>query len=258
MSDKNVIIIGASSGIGKELAKVFSENGFTVGLTARRIELLSQIAKELHGDSFVKYMDIADTGEAINILEQLIEEMGEIQTIVINAGIGFINPDLDWEKEKSTIDVNVAGFAAMANVAMKHFIKQGFGHLVGISSISAIRGSSHAPAYSASKAFMSHYLEAMRLKVLKMKIPVTITDIQPGFVDTAMAKGDKFSGLPRPERPHCKYTKQSKKRNRMPISPKDGVSSPGSSSSPPHAASRNIINNIAISPTRTVRRKGSE
>lgn len=192
MSDKNVIIIGASSGIGKELAKVFSENGFTVGLTARRIELLSQIAKELHGDSFVKYMDIADTGEAINILEQLIEEMGEIQKIVINAGTGFINPDLDWEKEKNTIDVNVAGFAAMANVAMKHFIKQGFGHLVGISSISAIRGSSHAPAYSASKAFMSHYLEAMRLKVLKMKIPVTITDIQPGFVDTAMAKGDKL------------------------------------------------------------------
>jgi short-subunit dehydrogenase len=192
MSNKNVIIIGASSGIGKELAKIFSENGFTVGMTARRLELLSQTAKELPGASFVKYMDISDADEAIYILEQLIEEMGEVQTIVINAGIGFVNPDLDWEKEKSTIDVNVAGFAAMANVAMKLFIKQGFGHLVGISSISAIRGSSHAPAYSASKAFMSHYLEGLRLKVLKMKIPVTITDIQPGFVDTAMAKGDKL------------------------------------------------------------------
>ena len=192
MNNKNVIIIGASSGIGKELAKVFSEKGFTVGLTARRVELLSQIAKELPGASFVKHMDISNTDEAIKAIEQLIKEMGGVQTIVINAGIGFVNPDLDWEKEKSTIDVNVTGFAAMANVAMKQFIKQGFGHLIGISSISAIRGSSHAPAYSASKAFMSHYLEAMRLKVLKMKIPVTITDIQPGFVDTAMAQGEKF------------------------------------------------------------------
>jgi short-subunit dehydrogenase len=192
MSDKNVIIIGASSGIGKELAKVFSENGFTLGLTARRLELLSQIAKELPGSSFVKHMDVSNTNEAIKAIEQLIEEMGGVQTIVINAGIGFINPDLDWEKEKNTIDVNVAGFTAMATTAMKHFIKQGFGHLVGISSISAIRGSSHAPAYSASKAFMSHYLEGLRLITLKKKIPVTITDIQPGFVDTAMAKGDKL------------------------------------------------------------------
>jgi short-subunit dehydrogenase len=156
------------------------------------MELLSQTAKELPGESFVKYMDVADTDEAINILEQLIDEMGEVQTIVINAGIGFLNPDLDWEKEKKTIEVNVAGFTAMANVAMKYFIRQGFGHLVCISSISAIRGSSYAPAYSASKAYISHYLEAMRLKVLKMKVPVIVTDIQPGFVDTAMAKGNTF------------------------------------------------------------------
>ena len=192
MSNKNIIIIGASSGIGKELAKVFGEKGYTVGITARRLELLSQTAQELPGASFVKRMDVSTTDEAINILEQLIEEMGGINIIVINAGIGFVNPELEWGKEKSTIDVNVAGFTAMATTAMNHLIKQGFGHLVGISSISAIRGSSHAPAYSATKAFMSHYLEAMRFKVLKMKIPVTVTDIQPGFVDTAMAKGDKL------------------------------------------------------------------
>jgi short-subunit dehydrogenase len=192
MSNKNIVIIGASSGIGRELAKIFSEHGFTVGITARRLELLSQTAKELPGASFVKRMDISNTNEAINILEQLIEEMGGVQTIVINAGIGFVNPDLEWEKEKSTIDVNVTGFTAMATTAMNYFTKQGFGHLVGISSISAIRGSSHAPAYSASKAFISHYLEAMRFKVFKMNIPVTVTDIQPGFVDTAMAKGDKL------------------------------------------------------------------
>jgi short-subunit dehydrogenase len=192
MNNKKVIIIGASSGIGKELAKIFSEKDFTVGITARRVELLSQLAKELPGQSFIKRMDVSNTNEAIKILEQLIDEMHGADIIVINAGAGFINPELEWEKEKSTIDVNVTGFTAMATAAMKYFIKRGNGHLVGISSISAIRGSSHAPAYSASKAFMSHYLEAMRLKVLKMKIPVTVTDIQPGFVDTAMAKGDKL------------------------------------------------------------------
>lgn len=185
MIRKNVVIIGASSGIGRELAKVFSNNGYIVGITARRLELLS-------GSPFIKRMDIADPDEAMRVLEELIKEMGGIDIIVINAGIGFISPDLIWEKEKSTIDVNVTGFAAMANVAMKHFLSQGSGHIVGISSIAAIRGDSHAPAYSASKAFVSNYLEALRFRVKKMKIPVTVTDIQPGFVDTAMAQGDEL------------------------------------------------------------------
>jgi short-subunit dehydrogenase len=190
MIRKNIIIIGASSGIGREIAKIFSCEGYTIGITARRLELLSELKKELPGASFIKRMDVAAPDEAMGILEELIEEMGGMDIIVINAGIGFINPDLIWEKEKSTIDVNVVGFAAMANVAMEHFIKQGSGHIVGISSIEAIRGDSSAPAYSASKAFMSNYLEALRSRVKKIKIPVTVTDIQPGFVDTAMAQGD--------------------------------------------------------------------
>lgn len=190
MSRKNVIIIGASSGIGKELAKIFSRHDYTVGITARRFELLSDVAKELPGPSFVKRMDVADPNAAMSVLEELIKEMGGIDIVVISAGIGFLNPDPAWKKEKDTIDVNVTGFTAIANIAMKHFLKQGRGHLAGISSIAAIRGNSSAPAYSASKAFMSNYLEALRLRVFKMKIPVVITDIQPGFVDTAMAQGD--------------------------------------------------------------------
>ncbi|MFA6320935.1 MAG: SDR family NAD(P)-dependent oxidoreductase [Candidatus Omnitrophota bacterium] len=190
MAKKNVIIIGASSGIGKELAKVFSGKGYVVGITARRLEMLSEVKKELPSISFMKRMDVAIPEEAMGILEGLINEMGGIDIIVISAGIGFINSDLTWEKEKSTIDVNVAGFMAMANVAMKHFIRQGSGHIVGISSIAAIRGDSSAPAYSASKAFMSNYLEALRFKVKKMKVPIAVTDIQPGFVDTKMAQGD--------------------------------------------------------------------
>jgi short-subunit dehydrogenase len=190
MNGKNIIIIGASSGIGSELARVFSANGYAVGITARRLELLAEVKKGLPGSAFMKRMDVTDTGAAMHVLEDLIREMGGVDIIVINAGIGFMNPDLAWDKEKSTIDVNVTGFAAMANVALKYFTARGSGHIVGISSIAGLRGNSHAPAYGASKAFISNYLEALRFRVHKIKLPIAVTDIQPGFVDTAMAQGD--------------------------------------------------------------------
>lgn len=190
MTRQNVVIIGASSGIGRELARVFSDNHYVVGVTARRLELLSEMKKELPGILAVQRMDVASPDEAINIFEALIKEMGGIDIVVINAGIGFINPDLIWEKEKSTIDVNVIGFTAMANVAMRHFLSKGSGQLVSISSIAAIRGCGEAPAYNASKAYISNYMEGLRKKVAKLGLPIVVTDIQPGFVDTAMAKGE--------------------------------------------------------------------
>ena len=91
--------------------------------------------------------------------------------------------------EKETIDLNVSGFAAMANVSFKYFIGKGSGHLVAISSIAALRGSRIAPAYNASKAFVSSYMQGLQQKAAKMGSHVCVTDIKPGFVDTAMAKG---------------------------------------------------------------------
>lgn len=200
MSRRKVIIVGASSGIGKELAKIFSGHDYIVGITARRFELLSEAAKELSGSSVVKRMDVRNIDEAVSVLEELIKEMGGVDIIVISAGIGFLNPELMWKKEKDTIDVNVTGFAAIANAAMKQFLKQGKGHLVGISSIAALRGDSSAPAYSASKAFMSNYLEALRLRAFKMRLPIIVTDIQPGFVNTAMAQGDGLFWVASPKK----------------------------------------------------------
>jgi short-subunit dehydrogenase len=135
----------------------------------------------------------------MNLLGELIREMGGVDVIVISAGIGFINPDLNWEQEEETIDVNVSGFAAMANVAFEHFHSRGSGQIVGISSIAAIRGSGDSPAYNASKAFVSNYLEGLRQKASKLKIPIVVTDIQPGLVDTAMAKGDGLFWVAPPE-----------------------------------------------------------
>ena len=192
--------MGASSGIGRELARVLSQDGYAVGLTGRRADLLTSLRRELAGPSFVRRMDVTQTSEAMRGLEGLIGEMGGADLVVISAGVGFINPELEWEKERVTIETNVAGVAAAANVAVRHFIRQSSGHLVGISSIAALRGGRDTPAYNASKAFVSNYLEGLRQKVGKLRLPITVTEIQPGLVDTAMAQGEGLFWVAPPEK----------------------------------------------------------
>ena len=183
------IVVGASTGIGRALALRLAREGFAVGLAARRLPLLETLAAEIGPRAFVKRMDVSDPVRAMPLLEELIEEMGGVDLIVLNAGIGHMNPDLAWEPERETIAVNVLGFTAMANVALRHFTARGAGHLVGISSIAARRGGGAAPAYNASKAFLSSYLDGLRHRLARLRSPIAITDIQPGFVRTAMAQG---------------------------------------------------------------------
>lgn len=197
---KRAIIIGASSGIGRELAVILSQNDYVVGLAARRAHLLEELKILVPGPAFIKEMDVSEQTNAMRLLTDFIEELGGLDLIVIGAGIGFINPDLNWEEEKQTIDVNVSGFVAMANVAFHHFEQVGKGHLVGLSSIAAIRGGREAPAYNASKAFMSNYLEGLRNRATKADLPIVVTDIQPGFVDTEMAKGEGLFWVAPPQK----------------------------------------------------------
>lgn len=187
---KKVIIIGATSGIGRELAKLYSINGYEVGITGRRTELLNSLASELQTETYKSTLDIQKTKETQLALEELIQKMNGVDLIIINAGTGHLNDNLDWEKEKDTINTNVLGFTAVANTAMHYFLKNGSGHLVGISSIASIRGSDIAPAYNASKAYISNYLEGLRIKASKKNKSITITDIRPGLVDTDMAQGE--------------------------------------------------------------------
>lgn len=190
MTTKKAIIIGATSGIGKALAEVLLREGYSVGLAGRRMHLLGEIRGRYPDRVFLRPIDVSQTDAAMGALDGLIREMGGVDLVVISAGTGCLNEGLDWSPEKETIDVNVTGFAAMTNVAMRSFLAKGSGHLVGISSLAAIRGDSTAPAYSASKAFVSNYLEGMRKKAARAGLPVTVTNIQPGYVDTAMAKGN--------------------------------------------------------------------
>ena len=197
---KKAIIIGASSGIGKELTKIFASHGCEVGIAARRTDLLNELIAEIPTKIYTATIDIKNTDIAIQSLEKLIKDVGDVDIIVISSGVGHMNSLLDWSKEKETIETNVSGFTAMAGVAMHYFIQKRSGHLVGISSIASIRGDNAGPAYSASKAFMSNYLEGLRKKVAKEKIYITITDIQPGFVDTAMSKGDGLFWVASPQK----------------------------------------------------------
>ena len=190
---KKAIIIGASSGIGRELAKILAANQYEVGLTARRIDLLLSLQEEIKshtGRTWIKQMDLAQTDLAIASVKALIEEMGGVDLFVINAGVNHFIHDLNWDKEKEIINLNVLGFCAMANVAIEHFFAKKAGHLVGISSISALRGIGMTAAYTGSKAFVSNYLQGLRQKCFPLRKSITITDIKPGYVDTRLMTKD--------------------------------------------------------------------
>ncbi len=184
---KNVIIIGATSGIGWALAQKYAQQGWKVGATGRRLEALEDLQKTGSGQIFIRKHDVT-ASDNIAILESLIAEMGSVDLIIYNSGVGIYNKGLKWEPERNTIAVNVTGFAEVATWAYNYFKAKGGGQIAGISSVAAVRGSRHAPAYNASKAFMASYLEGMRQKSVAEKIPVSITEIRPGFVDTPMTK----------------------------------------------------------------------
>jgi short-subunit dehydrogenase len=188
---KSAIIIGASSGIGRALAVALSLDGYRVGVVARRTDLLVQLREELTGPCVIKTVDVSQPDLAMPQLRELIEELRDVELFIVSAGTGFDNAALAWEPERDTITLNVLGFAGMVDVAVAHLETRGSGHLVGISSIAALRGIGGAPAYAASKAFVSNYLQGVRYRFNKLKLPIVVTDVQPGFVDTRMAGADR-------------------------------------------------------------------
>ncbi len=179
------IVIGSSSGIGRSLAKVLAREGYEVGLAGRRVEEMEELRREIGGRALVRRLDLTQPAEARQGLRELLAEMGDVDLIVVNSGVGHSDPD--WEQETEILAINVVGFAAMANLALEYFISRGVGQLVGISSIAALRGL--RAAYSGSKAFASTYLEGLRLKADKLGVDVQVLDVKPGFVATPMTGG---------------------------------------------------------------------
>lgn len=188
---KRAIIVGASSGIGMALARELAGHGYEVGLCARRLDKLEELAASLPTRSFVRQLDVSRPEEAMARLGELLEDMESVELVVANAGVGFYNKKLVWQREKDTIDVNVVGFAATVNASWRYFAERGGGHIVGVSSVAAVRGASLVSAYNASKAFMSSYLEGLHIQSAKLGANITVTDVRPGFVDTPMTEGQK-------------------------------------------------------------------
>jgi short-subunit dehydrogenase len=187
---KKAIIIGATSGIGKSLAELLLREGFEVGVTGRREELFQSIKTQETSRIVFKKMDVQDLSTLEPICNELVSQMGGLDLLIISAGIGEENKNLNFDVEQSVIKTNIQGFTCIADWAVRYFKEQGYGHLVNISSVAGIRGNGIAPSYNATKAYQINYLEGLRINVKEYGSSITITDVRPGFVDTAMAKGE--------------------------------------------------------------------
>ncbi len=211
---KKAIVVGASSGIGRELALILSQNGYTVGVTGRREELLKSLTENTP-DSFVPKAFDCTAKDATDKIKELIEDLGGLDVFVFSSGTGDLNEALEADIEQRTNDLNVSAFSKITGWIFNLFQKQGHGHLVAISSIGGLRGSRIAPSYNASKAYQINYLEGLRQKAKKLKLNITVTDIRPGFVDTAMAKGEgQFWVAPAPKAASQIYIAINKKKDK--------------------------------------------
>lgn len=188
---KKIIIIGATSGIGESLARQAIKEGYKVGGTGRRIERLEQLQEELGEHFHYRQMDVVQKMNASSQLLSLIDEMGEMDIIVLNAGISSHPASSIISMEQEVIDVNVSGFVQLFGEAFQYFKKKGKGQIVGVSSIAGLFGSSRAAPYSASKAFISTYMQAYRQRCNNAKYDITITDVKPGFVKSELIEGKK-------------------------------------------------------------------
>ena len=194
-SHKRVIIVGATSGIGKALADLYVNNGWHVGITGRRSDLLDKIRSDHPDHILTESFDVRGEHN-IEHIKSLIHKLDGLDLLIYNSGFGDPSETLKWELNKTTYETNVKGFIEIVHFAFNYFHSQGNGHIAATSSLASIRGNSWAPAYSASKAFMSVYMEGLYMKAKKMarknnrSQTVFITDVQPGFVNTKLAKGN--------------------------------------------------------------------
>lgn len=200
MKNKTVLITGASSGLGEALAEYCASQGCALALVARRLEKLEQIAEKIrekyHVQVEVAHLDVTDHDKILPIFMGLSDLLGRIDSIVINAGILKTRKlaDEHLHKDIAIFETNVIAAIACADAAQKMFQFQGRdGHIMAISSYSALLGLPQAAAYSASKAAIASYFNTLRPALVKKNIKISV--VYPGFVKTDLLKGFK-SPLP--------------------------------------------------------------
>ncbi len=188
----NIIIIGASSGIGKGLLKNYATSSNKIAIVARRGSILKELEEQYSPNLITYAADITKQDEISAAIEYFKSQLSKIDLVIVCSGAGEINPELDFGIELPTLNTNVVGWTYVVDSFYNILRQQGFGHLVAITSIGGLRGEAQAPSYSASKAYQINYMEALRKKAYKEGNCIKVTDIRPGLVDTRMAKGDNL------------------------------------------------------------------
>lgn len=188
---KNAIIVGATSGIGREVAMLLLKKGWSIGVCGRRTDKLEELRLQAPDRVFTQTIDVT-TDEAPARFTELATRMNGIDLYFHVSGIGFQNKALDPEKELSTVETNAKGFTRMIGAAFRYFEShpERQGHIACVSSIAGTKGLGAAPAYSATKAYCNTYMEALEQLANIKGLPIAFTDIRPGFVDTDLLKGD--------------------------------------------------------------------
>ena len=196
---RKAIILGASSGIGLEVAKLLIADGWYLGLAARREEPLQALKATAPERIEVMPIDVTKP-EAEKQLMQLIEKLGGIDLYFHASGIGKQNRTLESDIELQTMETNAVGFTRMIGTAYRYFANKGEGHIAAITSIAGTKGLGPAPSYSATKALQATYLQALEHQAHQRGLNIRFTDIRPGFVDTALLSGSfNYPMLMRPE-----------------------------------------------------------
>ena len=214
---KKGVIIGATSGIGLEVARILLAEGWQLGLAGRRTSILESLQASAPQQIVTETIDVTQEG-ADQKLGQLIDKLDGMDLFLLSSGIGYQNSQLDSSVEMKTVQTNVDGFVRLTTAAFHFFKEQGNGHLAVISSIAGTKGLGIAPAYSASKRFQNCYLDALEQLAVMSRINISFTDIRPGFVQTALLNDNKhYPLLMEPSNVARHIVKALKKKKRVAI-----------------------------------------
>lgn len=188
---KKILITGASSGIGRALAYELAGRGYHLALTARRMETLEEIRKDIQarhpGVTVVVHpLDVTAFETVPGVIAACAEGLGGLDILFANAGIGLGEKvgRGRFDKARRTIETNLLGAMATVDAAVAYFLEQGHGHVVGVASLIAFLGFPRMASYGAAKAGLALYLESLRAEVYRKNIQVTV--LNPGYIDTPL------------------------------------------------------------------------
>ncbi|TMA23571.1 MAG: SDR family NAD(P)-dependent oxidoreductase [Deltaproteobacteria bacterium] len=190
---RRAIVVGASSGIGAEIARQLAAGGCAVALLGRRADALEHVAAGIRaggrGSALVRVHDVTAYGTVPALLQQLVDEMGGLDLLVYAAGTMHLpgESEYDFARDRSELETNLLGAVAWTTPVAAMFEARRAGTIVGLSSIAGERGRRTFPAYSTSKAGLTTWLEALRNRVARHR--VNVVTVKPGFVDTEMTAG---------------------------------------------------------------------